>query len=180
MSIEEAAVANSERVWATAMAAVMIVLLVAIVYAAVGMHLNPPSNIETIDPTTLHVVGEFTEDNLGTQVSPKGEVVTRIVAAQFAFQPACVVVPQDTPITLRLASPDVIHGVMVVGTNVNTMVVPGYVSQVRTAFRKTGEFLMPCHEFCGLGHSQMLAHIRVVPKADFKPDLNGRATCAAQ
>src|SRR6185436_17598900 len=108
--------------------------LSAIVYAAVAMHLTPPSNIETIDPAMLHVAGEFTEENLGTSVGNKGEIVTRIVTAQFAFQPACVVVPQDTPLVLRLASPDVIHGIMVVGTNVNTMVVPGYVSQVRTRF----------------------------------------------
>ena len=57
---------------------------------------------------------------------------------------------------MRLASPDVIHGILVAGTNVNTMVVPGYVSQVHTVFRTTGDLLMPCHEFCGFGHSQML------------------------
>jgi cytochrome c oxidase subunit 2 len=148
------------------------------VFAALAMHLNPPSNIETVDPTTLHVTGEFTEGNLGTQVAPGGEIVTRIVTAQFAFQPSCVVVPQGTPVTFRFASPDVIHGVMIVGTNINTMVVPGYVSQLHTQFRYTGEMLMPCHEFCGLGHSQMLAHVRVVPKADFKPDADRKVTCA--
>ena len=56
-----------------------------------------------------------------------------------------------------------IHGILVAGTNVNTMVVPGYVSQVHTVFRKTGDLLMPCHEFCGFGHSQMWARVRVVP-----------------
>jgi len=80
---------------------------------------------------------------------------------------------------LRLASPDVIHGILVSGTNVNTMVVPGYVSQVHTVFRTTGNLLMPCHEFCGLGHSQMLARVRVVPPADFQPDAEGRMSCAA-
>ena len=64
---------------------------------------------------------------------------------------------------MRFASPDVIHGILVTGTNVNTMVVPGYVSQVHTVFRTTGDLLMPCHEFCGFGHSQMWARVRVVP-----------------
>jgi hypothetical protein len=42
------------------------------------------------------------------------------------------------------------------------MVVPGFVSQVHTVFRRTGDLLMPCHEFCGFGHSQMLARVHVV------------------
>ncbi len=180
MSVDEISVSRSERVWATAMVAVTAVMLVAIVHGAVALHLNPPSNIEIVDPATLHVSGEFTEDNLGTRVGPNDEITTRIVTAQFAFEPPCVVVPQNTPVTFRFASPDVIHGIMVVGTNVNTMVVPGYVSRVRTKFNETGEILMPCHEFCGLGHSQMLAHVRVVPKADFKPDADGKVTCAAE
>lgn len=179
MAIDEQSVARSERLWGSAMIAASATLLAAIVYASVGAHITPPSNsLETVDPATLHVAGEFVEANLGTRVEPGGEIVTRIVTAQFAFQPACVVVPQDTPVTLRFASPDVIHGVMVLGTNVNSMVVPGYVSRLRTRFKDAGDMLMPCHEFCGLGHSQMLAHVRVVPKADFKPDTDGRATCA--
>ena len=82
--------------------------------------------------------------------------------------------------TLRLSSPDVIHGILVTGTNVNTMVVPGYVSQVHTVFRTMGNLLMPCHEFCGLGHSQMLARVQVVPPDQFHPDAQGRVDCATQ
>ena len=102
------------------------------------------------------------------------------MATQFAFVPRCVELPADRPVTLRFASPDVIHGVLVAGTNVNTMVVPGYVSQVHTVFRRTGDLLMPCHEFCGLGHSEMLATVRVVAPAAFKPGPDGRVACAAK
>jgi cytochrome c oxidase subunit II len=62
---------------------------------------------------------------------------------------------------------------------VNTMVVPGYISQIHTVFTKTGDLLMPCHEYCGLGHSEMWATVRVVPKDEFKPDAAGRASCAS-
>ena len=72
--------------------------------------------------------------------------------------------------TLRFASPDVIHGLLVTGTNVNTMVVPGYVSQVHTEFTATGDLLMPCHEYCGLGHSEMWATVQVIPQNEMKPD----------
>ena len=63
-------------------------------------------------------------------------------------------------------------------TNVNTMVVPGYVSQVHTVFRTTGDLLMPCHEYCGLGHSQMTATVRVVAPQEFRPGPDGRVSCA--
>ena len=99
-------------------------------------------------------------------------------ATQFAFLPRCIVVPRDAPVTLRFVSPDVIHGILVTGTNVNTMVIPGYVAQVHTTFTETGDLLMPCHEFCGMGHSQMWATVRVVEPQDFKPDAQGRANCA--
>lgn len=179
MAVDEIAVAHNERRWAVAMAGVTAIFLAAILYATIGLHLNPPSHIETIDPATIHVSGEFAEENLGTRLEPTGGLTVRLVTTQFSFSPSCVVVPQDTPVTFRIVSPDVIHGIIVVGTNVNTMVIPGYVSRVRTRFAEVGEKLMPCHEFCGLGHSQMIAKVRVVPLSEFKLDADGRAACAA-
>ena len=161
------------------MAAVSIIMI-AVIFAGVAMHINPPSNIERVNPQDLHLSAEFTEANLGTRVEANGQITARVVATQFAFVPRCLVLPADTPVTLRLASPDVIHGILVSGTNVNTMVIPGYVSQVHTTFRKTGDLLMPCHEYCGLGHSEMVSTVRVVPKAAFRPGPDGRVACADQ
>ena len=158
-------------------AGIVFVILAAIIFAGVTMHINPPSNREYVDPKSLHLSGEFTETNLGTSVDPNGQVTTRIIATQFAFVPQCVVVPSNRPVTLRFASPDVIHGILVTGTNVNTMVVPGYVSQVHTVFTREGDLLMPCHEYCGLGHSSMLARVRVVPPEQFRPGPDGRMSC---
>lgn len=169
------------ELWWTALVTVIITaIMLAIIYAGLVHHINPPSNIETIDPKTLHLSGEFTEGNLGTRVEAGDQVTSRIVATQFAFQPQCIVVPANRTVTLRFATPDVIHGILVTGTNVNTMIVPGYVSQVHTVFTRTGDLLMPCHEFCGLGHSQMWATVRVVPEADFKPGPDGRISCDAR
>jgi cytochrome c oxidase subunit 2 len=178
MPATEEGILRSEFRWAIVAVSMVSVIMLAIIYAGLVQHINPPSNIETIDPNTLHLSGEFTEGNLGTFVDATGQVTSRIVATQFAFQPRCIVVPANRPVTLRLATPDVIHGILVTGTNVNTMVVPGYVSQVHTVFTKTGDLLMPCHEYCGLGHSEMWAHVRVVPEQDFKPDAAGRISCA--
>lgn len=171
---------KTELWWTALVTAVVTAIMLAIIYAGVVHHINPPSNIEPIDPKTLHLTGEFTEGNLGTRVEAGDQVTSRIVATQFAFQPQCIVVPSNRTVTLRFATPDVIHGILVTGTNVNTMIIPGYVSQVHTVFTKTGDLLMPCHEFCGLGHSQMWATVRVVPESEFKPDADGRANCDAR
>ena len=169
------------ELWWTALVTVIVtIIMLAIIYAGIVHHINPPSNIETIDPKTLHLTGEFTEGNLGTKVEAGDQVTSRLVATQFAFQPQCIVVPAERTVTLRFATPDVIHGILVTGTNVNTMVVPGYVSQVHTVFTRTGDLLMPCHEYCGLGHSQMWATVRVLPESEFRPDPDGRATCDAR
>jgi len=178
--VREEDVVRSELRWGLVTIAAVSVIMIAIIFAGVAMHINPPSNIERVNPQDLHLSAEFTEANLGTRVEANGQITSRIVATQFAFVPRCVVLPADTPVTMRFSSPDVIHGILVSGTNVNTMVVPGYVAQVHTVFRKTGDLLMPCHEFCGLGHSEMLATVRVVPKADFKPGPDGRVACANQ
>ena len=173
----ETKIVRAELRWAMLVSGIVVLILGSILFASITMHINPPSNREYVDPRTLHLSGEFTESNLGTRVADDGQVTTRIIATQFAFVPQCVVVPADRQVTLRFASPDVIHGILVSGTNVNTMIVPGYVSQVHTVFRRTGDLLMPCHEYCGLGHSQMLATVRVVPADRFQPGADGRVNC---
>lgn len=177
MSVSERDAIRSELRWVVVVAAAVVIILGAVIYAGVVLSVNPPSNYETQDPKTLHLSGEFTESNLGTRVDPDGEVRVRVVTAQFRFAPNCMVVPVGRSVTFRFASPDVIHGVLVTGTNVNTMVVPGYVSQVHTVFNRTGEQLMPCQEFCGVGHSQMWATVKVVPAEQFQPDAEGRVSC---
>ena len=57
---------------------------------------------------------------------------------------------------------DVIHGFEVAGTNVNMMLEPGYISENVYNFNKTGEFLVLCNEYCGVGHHMMTSKIEVV------------------
>ena len=71
----------------------------------------------------------------------------------------------DTPVKIRIASADVLHGVHVPFTNYATMVVPGYVAEVNTQFNRTGDFSLLCNEYCGLGHDHMWSRLKVVEKA---------------
>jgi cytochrome c oxidase subunit II len=112
MAASEQDILRSELRWAVVTGGAVSLIFVAILYAGLILHVNPPSDIETIDPKTLQLSAEFTEANLGTKVEAGGQVTTRIVATQFAFDPPCVVVPSNEPVTLRLTSPDVIHGIL--------------------------------------------------------------------
>ena len=59
----------------------------------------------------------------------------RAIGQQYSFTPQCIVVPADTPITLRTTSADVVHGLLIEGTNVNAMLVPGYVAELPIRFK---------------------------------------------
>ena len=146
----------------------------------VNAHQGDTLNVN-VSGQTLHLNGEFVESNLGTTLEPDGSITVRIIALQFDFVPHCVRVPADTPVRFRLTSADVIHGFLLPNTNVNTMVVPGFVSEVRTRFSQPGEYEMPCHEFCGLGHHGMVTHVSVVAKDSFPTQgLFDRTTCAQE
>ena len=177
--VPEDEVGRAERHWFVLMATMLAVMMVVIVVTGVTHALNPPSNVETIDPTTLHLGGEFAESNLGTAAEPDGSVTVRIIAQQYGFVPDCAQVPVDTPVKFRLTSTDVIHGFLLPATNVNTMVMPGFVAEVRTRFARPGIYNMPCHEFCGEGHHGMWARVSVIDKDKF-PKLAAaeRTSCA--
>ena len=130
---------------------------------------------------TLHVGGEFAESNLGTAVEADGSVTARVIGEQYSFVPDCVRVPVDTPVKFRLTGADVIHGFLIPSTNINTMVVPGFIAEVRTTFTRSGAYWMPCDEFCGDGHHGMWARVNVVPKDQFpKLASTERTSCAKQ
>lgn len=131
---------------------------------AVASNFHPPSNVETIDSSRLHLTEEFAEDNLGVKNQPDGSLRVTLVAARYGFYPQHIEVPADTPVTFRLASADVLHGVHVPYTNMATMIVPGYVSEVHTSFPRPGEYSLFCNEYCGLGHDHMWSRLTVVPK----------------
>jgi cytochrome c oxidase subunit II len=172
-------VARTEDRWLIIMLGMLAVMMAVVVVTSAVHALQPPSNVETVDPTRLHLAGEFAESNLGSAVEPDGSVTVRMIAQEYAFVPDCTVVPVDTPVKFRLTSTDVIHGFLLSGTNVNTMVVPGYVAEVRTNFSRPGIYNMPCNEFCGVGHHGMWARVNVLSKKQF-PQLSKleRTSCA--
>jgi cytochrome c oxidase subunit 2 len=148
-----------ERIWMWVATFLIAAFVIVIVLAAGMQAVHPPSHVETLDPATLDAHPEFGKPGVFEQ--PDGRIVVVMVAAMFAFAPDPVEVPAGRPVTFRITSSDVLHGFAVAGTNANTMVMPGYVSQFTYTFNKPGEYPIVCNEYCGLMHHAMTAKLVV-------------------
>jgi cytochrome c oxidase subunit 2 len=173
---------RTEKRWAIISVVIIIVLAVLAAFAGIHRATMPQARVETIGPTRLHVSGEFVESNLGSVLEANGTVTVRAIGQQYSFTPTCLLVPAQTPITLRATSADVIHGILIQATNVNTMLVPGYVSEQFMRFEKTGDYLMPCQEFCSFGHEGMWGKVKVIDKEAFteRAKNGGRLSCVGE
>src|SRR5579885_1648544 len=121
-----------------------------------------------INPATLHLGGEFVENNLGSAQESDGSITVRMIAQQYVFVPQCVLVPARVPIHFRMTSAAVAHELTVAGSTDVLKALPGTVNTASFEFPSPGEFPMPCREFCGAGHYAMRAKLIVVPRDQFQ------------
>ena len=157
MSVEQ--VELYDRIWLTAATAMILFFMGAIGYGAYAGAQHPASHVETIDPRTARQDARFAQPGVTQRADGSTQVV--VLAQLFSYSPNEIRVPAGKPVTFRLTSPDVIHGFQIVGSNGNTMVVPGYVSQFTTVFNTPGNYLIVCNEYCGLGHHMMQGRLIV-------------------
>lgn len=113
----------------------------------------PPSHASVVDSAYLPADTFGNPRVIEVVKGEKYEVY--MVAKMFSFTPSPVSVPSGAEVTFHITSPDVTHGVEIIGSNVNVMVLPGYVSTVTTTFDKPGEYAIICHEYCGQLHHAM-------------------------
>ncbi|MFZ1221161.1 MAG: c-type cytochrome [Chthoniobacterales bacterium] len=112
-----------------------------------------------------------------TDIKPfqKGEVITHspnhfeihYVSKMWKFEPEEVVVPAGATVDIYLSTPDVTHGIILIGTDLNLMAVPGVVNYARVKLDRPRNYKLLCHEYCGTGHERMAATLRVVDQATF-------------
>lgn len=148
-----------ERAWMWIAAVLIVAFLGAIIVAAGASAIHPPSHVEVINPEEVYDDDEF--GSPGVETLDDGTIRVTMVGEMFFFDPDEIVVPVDTPVTFRITSTDVIHGILVAGTNTNAMVIPGYVTEFTITFPKPGEYLMMCHEYCGTLHHEMVGALIV-------------------
>src|SRR3954454_8890525 len=90
----------------------------------------------------------------------------------WAFDPEEIVIPAGATVDFYVSAHDVTHGLILLGTNLNLMAVPGVVNYARVKFDQPHNYKLLCHEFCGTGHERMAATVRVVDRAMFDAHQN--------
>ena len=118
-------------------------------------------------PTCLTDVKPFQKGELITHAPDHYEI--HYVAKMWDFEPKEVTVPAGSTVDIYVSTPDVTHGMILLGTNLNLMAVPGVVNYARVKFDQSRNYQLLCHEYCGTGHERMAANLRVVDAATFVP-----------
>jgi len=158
-----------EKLWLAASLLLIVAFVGTIVYGALGAGIAMVDDSGgTVDPDDPASSPNFEEP--GVYESADGEVDVYVISRQFFFQPGSndpIRVPADRDVTFHVASADVTHGFQLVGTNVNTMVIPGQVAEITVNFEETGTHYIVCNEYCGAGHHDMEGRVQVVPEAAF-------------
>lgn len=148
-----------ELAWILPSIAIPIGMLVAIVVAAFGMNIHVPTNTATVHAATLDQSPPF--DSPGVTMVEPGYYRAVIIGQAWSFTPNEVRLPPGSKLEIIATSRDVIHGFRIEGTNVNVMLIPGRIAQVEARFDKPGEYLIVCHEYCGIGHHAMYGKVIV-------------------
>jgi cytochrome c oxidase subunit II len=81
--------------------------------------------------------------------------------------PDTLVVPLNKPVRLDMISLDVNHSFYVPAFRIKEDVVPGMTTNMWFIAEKPGVYEILCAEFCGLRHSYMLGHVKVVPEEEY-------------
>lgn len=150
-----------EKAFLVLSAAMLVVFLAALGYAAFGMGFRLPSRGGTIDPAAVSRTPPF--DAPGVREVAPGRWEAVLIGRAWGFTPAEIRVPAGEPVTIVATSTDVVHGLYIEGSRVNVMLLPGQITRLTTVFDEPGEHLMVCHEYCGVGHHGMAGRVVVEP-----------------
>ena len=126
-----------EKIWLFLAASM---LVIAVAYSGVqtfALGQGPPSGVGMIDPEKVEETAPF--DNPGISKIGDNEYEVVMILRAFSFEP----------------------GFQVIGTNLNAMIMPGHIQEAKQKFKKPGEYLVLCNEYCGVGHQAMSMKIIV-------------------
>lgn len=128
-------------------------MMALLAYAAVRLGISLPGCVTNVKP--------FKSGEL-IQVAP-GRYEAHVVSKMFSFNPSHLKISKGSVVDFYVISQDVVHGFYVDGTDVNLMALPDAVTYAQARFDRPGKYQVICHEFCGLGHQDMLGIIEVTP-----------------
>jgi cytochrome c oxidase subunit 2 len=152
-----------ELAWILPSIAIPVGMLAALTVTAFGAGIHLPSVDRQIDARKVAETPPFDAPGI-VEVAP-GRYEVSLTAQIWTFSPAEIRVPAGSTVTFVATSRDVVHGLMVLGHNVNTMLLPGQVARVTARFDQPGEYPMLCHEYCGIAHHTMWGRVIVEPRS---------------
>jgi cytochrome c oxidase subunit 2 len=156
-----------EKLWLVVALVLIVGFIGTVTYGAVGAGIEMVDNEGgTIDATAVGEDDRFSEPRV--ERVGENEYEAYVVSQQFIFRPSPIEVPANSRVTFYITSIDVIHGFEVVGTNVNTMVIPGQVAEITVEFDEPAEYGIVCNEYCGEGHHDMEGELVVVPEDEYE------------
>jgi len=79
-----------------------------------------------------------------------------------------MVAPEGKAVRLNIESEDVIHSLSIPAFRVKVDAVGGLPTYAWFQADKSGEYTIFCTEYCGLGHSDMTATLKIVPYEEYK------------
>lgn len=79
-----------------------------------------------------------------------------------------LVLPANTDIYIHTISTDVIHAIHIPKLGIKQDSYPAQYNTVKTKITKPGSYQLYCAEFCGAGHSAMLANVTVLPPKKYQ------------
>ncbi len=114
---------------------------------------------------------------LGLRNVPPDALQINVTAESFAWNFAYpggkesvneLVVPLGQPVKLNITSKDVIHSLFIPAYRIKMDAVKGLTSYTWFMADRPGTYTIMCAEFCGLGHAEMNADLKIVPPADYE------------
>ncbi|HAQ07724.1 MAG TPA: cytochrome C oxidase subunit II [Bacillus bacterium] len=150
---------RSEKIWLALSFGMIIGFMLITGYQTFALEMGPPSHGERIDPQKVDETAPFDKPGIKKIGEKEYEVVMTLQV--FSFTPNAIEVPAGSTVHFTLTSKDVVHGFQVANTNLNAMVVPGYIQKISQKFDEPGEYLVLCNEYCGAGHQLMGTTITV-------------------
>jgi cytochrome c oxidase subunit II len=158
--------ASYEKVFLWSALCVLVLFLAAITYSAFVMHIALPTRQGRIvprpgEPLAAAVLRTPPFNHPGVREIAPGKYLAVVLGQIWTFTPREIDLPAGAEVTFEATSLDVTHGFFIPGTRVNMMLIPGYISVEKCRFTKPGNYVLLCHEYCGLLHHTMAAKVVV-------------------
>ena len=113
----------------------------------------------------------------GLRNVPENAIEIEVIAQQFSWifvypndkeTENDLVVPLGLPIKLNVTSTDVLHSLYIPAYRIKVDAVNGRYNYAWFLPDKLGSFFVQCTEFCGVGHAEMTATLRIVPLVEYE------------